>query len=169
MPGDRRTNMEIAKQDTIISEMYLEGRTQAEIAEAIGKSQPTISRAIRRIHERWLASPLVNFNEAKMRELAAIDRVEQAAWEAFEASREAKAVRTTTGSRDKPSTATVRNEDQNGDAQFLNVVLKCSKQRSDLLGLIVQRTELAEPGQGGGKLDSMTPFFRLMGQKERTG
>lgn len=169
MPGDRRTDMEIAKQDTIISEMYLNGSTQMEIAEAINKSQPTVSRAIKRIHERWLESPLVNFNEAKMRELAAIDRVEQAAWEAWEASREQHKTRTTTGARDKPSAASLTTKDQNGDAQFLNVVLKCSKQRSDLLGLIVTRTELAEPGQGGGKLDSMTPIFRLIGEKEKTG
>jgi ParB-like chromosome segregation protein Spo0J len=163
----RRKQGEMLEDDVRITEMYLAGKTQVEIAEAIGKSQPTVSRAISRIHQRWLESPLVNFNEAKMRELAAIDKVENAAWEAWLRSQEEKLTRTTTGTKGQPSTATIRTEQQNGDSPYLNIILKCSEQRSKLLGLIVTRQEAVLAHDAGTAIDSFSGMFKVIGQREK--
>jgi len=168
MPGERRTDLEMAKDDVTISELYLEGKTQGEIAKAIGKSQPTVSRAIQRIHERWLNDPIVNFNEAKMREIAAIDRVEAAAWEAWQMSLSDREETRTEGGRTTASKAMKRKVTQSGDASHLNVILKCSRQRADLLGLIVERSEIVPKGGSSG-IDSHAGILRVIGAKERVG
>jgi hypothetical protein len=66
--------------------MYLKGKPQTAIAEVVGVKQATVSRDLKAIRKMWLESTLMDFNEAKAREMARIDQLERVAWEAWENS-----------------------------------------------------------------------------------
>jgi hypothetical protein len=134
----KRTNEQILADDAHISELYLAGKTQKEMVKATGLSQPTISRALARVRDRWLQSQLVNFHEAKMRHLSQIAYVFEEAKEAWEASKEQK-VTTSKSTRAVGGVAanvqaSQRKEDSNGDPRFLKTMLECVRQEGEILG-----------------------------------
>ena len=64
-----------------IAELYLyENRTQDEIASGLGISPSTVKRYLKDMRETWQKSALMDFDEAKKRELAKIDRLEEEYW-----------------------------------------------------------------------------------------
>lgn len=147
MAGKKRTDKQIRADDHQLSELYLLGRTQKEIAKEMGLSQPTVSRAIQRIEERWVKSSLVNFHEAKMLHLSQIRYVFDEAREAWEASKEEKTStsKTTEGTPRKTkggkssivasnTKATIKVEETNGDPRFLDTMLRCIKESGEILG-----------------------------------
>jgi len=66
-----------------ISGLYLQGWIQVAIANHLAKTRPytitrqTISRDIKTIQDRWLASSIRDFDEARAQELAKIDNLER--------------------------------------------------------------------------------------------
>lgn len=115
-----------------ISNLYLQGWIQAAIADHIAKSRPykitqqTISRDLKTIQERWQASAIRSFDEARARELAAIDNLERVAWEAYQA-------------KEPP------------DPRFLDRVSWCIDRRVKLLGLDAP-TKNEISGKDGGPI-----------------
>lgn len=110
--------------------MYLRGKGQYEISDVLGISQATVSRDLKAIQKLWLKSSLIDFNEARAREIAKIDHLECVYWEAWEASKVSTTI------RGSDSDATVTQKEGAGNQAFTNGVKDCIKLRADLLGLM---------------------------------
>ena len=88
----RRTVAQIEADLEVEAEMYLKGASQMEIAKWIGENRPyvigisQIALDLDKIHLRWQLAYLADMNQAKLRELKQIDRVEKALWMAWDRS-----------------------------------------------------------------------------------
>jgi hypothetical protein len=74
---------EIQERRKVVSDLYLKGKTQWEIAKVVGRDQGTVSEDLKAIRKEWAEKTLADFSEAKAEELAKIDLIESAAWEAW--------------------------------------------------------------------------------------
>ncbi len=167
--GYKRSSREREAHLPRIAELYLEGKTQGEIGAEIGVHQSTVCRELAGIRQRWVESSLVNFDEAKRRELAVVDRVEAAAWEGWRESQKPKETSKTSGKRGGPvETAEKEVVERAGNPRFLDVILKCVERRCAILGLNVERHELvgAVAHEHLINVDQLAEVFRQMGQYE---
>lgn len=135
MSGPRRTPTERENDLERIAALYLRGKRQADIAAELGVSQPQVSYDLKEIHRRWRESTLVNINEAKHRELARIDALENEYWSAWERSKN-EVTKTTTSKSDKDgSKASITKEQRVGDSAYLAGVQWCIEQRCKIFGI----------------------------------
>jgi len=153
-----------------VGRLYLQGWTQPEIAEEFEVSQPTISRDLAALREEWLQSALVDFNEARSKELAKIDALELEYWEAWhrsiqDAERETKKA-IAVGDKEVKREATKTTEGQAGDPRFLSGVQWCINKRCEILGLdapkqhtVNWRNEVERAG-----VDASELFNKLVGE-----
>lgn len=126
-----------------ITDMYLQGKTQAEIGETLGLSQPQISYDLTEIRSRWRTDTTINLDEAKQKELARIDTLERTYWEAWERTLEEKTKtrteqsKTGEGSNAKAATAkaTIEKETLLGNPAYLAGVQWCISERCKILGI----------------------------------
>lgn len=86
MPAPKRTKFEREKDLLAISEMYLQGKNQYQIADQFGVTQATISHDLKELRKRWLNSSLVNIDERRAEELVKIDALEKVYWESWDRS-----------------------------------------------------------------------------------
>ena len=141
--GRQRDAAQIARDRRLASDLYLQGKLQAEIAEALGVDQSTVSRDLAALHRKWLDSALVDFSEAKAQELAKIDRLEREYWRAWERSCEDAETMTQKARAGRAKEATKVTKGQAGDPRFLAGVQWCIERRCKILGIDApQRTEL---------------------------
>ena len=156
----RRTRAERERDMVTVAELYLKGRHQFDIRDAVNEQYPpekhitqqTISKDIKRLHQRWLESELIDINEAKNRELERIDLLERTYWEAWERSCEDAEVQTrkTKGAvkqladdagggnvfvAERPAETVATKKGQVGDPRFLQGVQWCITQRCAILGV----------------------------------
>lgn len=161
-----RSKSEIEKHRRRISELYLKGWLQEEIASEIGVHQSTVSRDLKAIQKIWQKETLIDFNEAKARELERIDILEREYWEAWERSRaefQSKTIKQRGAKIEKtgedevtkitPVEATQKAEDRNGDPRYLAGVQWCITQRCKILG-IEAPNKMEHTGADGGPLVS---------------
>jgi len=140
MPDLRpRKKITMAARRLKVSDMYLSGSLQVDIAKELGVAQPTVSRDLKVLRQAWLASSLVNIDTVKAQELAKIDRLEIEYWEAWKRSCEDSE---TVKKRGKPdssgiTTASIEqtSKEQVGDSRFLAGVQWCIERRCKLFGL----------------------------------
>lgn len=127
-----------------IARLYLQGMYQADIAERLGLSQPTVSRDIQLLIEEWKVERVYDINEAKARELAKVDNLELEYWEAWHRSQEnaEKEVKKQKAVPGKAKGASVINQEiqktsegQTGDPRFLSGVQWCIERRCLILGV----------------------------------
>ena len=138
-----RKKSEIARDRRNISRLYLKGAMQAEIAESLGLSQPTISRDLKVLQAEWQAANLNEIDEHKKNELAKIDNLELEYWEAWVRSREKSLSETTeiiSKGRDVEKDVggvkrVTRQDEQVGDPRFLSGVQWCIEKRCQIMGL----------------------------------
>jgi len=140
--GKHRSGAQIARDRRRISDLYLQGWLQADIATEIGVSAPTVSRDLKALQGVWLESALIDFDEAKAREIAKVDRLEREYWEAWLRSCEdAETVRQEGGSKNqdgklKPPNKVIRtSKGQAGDPRFLQGIERCIDKRCKILGI----------------------------------
>ena len=140
--GQRKRNeFEIKDRRTKVTRLYLERKTQAEIAELLSISRYKVETDLKAIHKEWLTERVGNFEKAKAEELARLDQIERKAWIAFEKS-EGDAVMTETVTNVKTGETTKeRRTGQTGDATFLKLVLDCVEKRCKICGLYIQVEE----------------------------
>jgi hypothetical protein len=131
MAETKRSKFQRANDLLKISQLYLTGSTQAEIATQLGVSQPQICYDLKELRASWLESSLVNLDEAKARELAKIDNLEAQYWVAWGRSQKDKKTETIGGE----AGATVRTEEQCGDPRFLEGVRWCVSKRCEIFGI----------------------------------
>ena len=139
-----RTRTQIERDRKRISELYLKGWLQAEIAEELHLSQPTVSNDLKAIQKEWLKSTLQDFDKLKARELAKIDNLELVYWEAWERSKDNKKSKTiklnprrgqTRATNENITEIKTKDEDLIGDPRFLSGVQWCIDRRCKLLGI----------------------------------
>lgn len=149
--SNKRTPFQIERDRLEIAQMYLRGKTQHEIAQALVSpdrgyilSQQMISYDLRAVQAQWQKSALVNIDEIKGRELARVDTLELEYWEAWERSKLNAEIRITRarGKRAKDDKTipeeverTERIEGRTGNPAFLNGVQWCIEQRCKIFGL----------------------------------
>ena len=86
MGARKRSTLQIARDRKRIARLYLKGFYQAEIADRLGISQPTVSRDLNTMIEQWQNSSLIDIDKLKRAELAKINNLELEYWEAWENS-----------------------------------------------------------------------------------
>lgn len=137
-----------------VAQLYCQGKSQLEIAREVKVSQDTVSRDLVRIRDLWIAHSLVDFGEARAKELAKVDHLEKVAWEAWSRSCEDAVVKRrrvekapqvvpvegqqkkVTVMRAVRDVEDVETSGRDGDPKFLDVVFKCVEMRLKLLGLL---------------------------------
>lgn len=82
----KMTASNIVYRHSIVAEMYIEGKTQSEMAKRLQVTQSTICKDLMKIKEQWKRKYAEDFGVRVSEELARIDRLERAAWEGWERS-----------------------------------------------------------------------------------
>jgi hypothetical protein len=177
----RRTDEERERDRVLIARMYVRGKSIHEMMLAINALYPerpvsskAISLDLNAIRDAWLRSSLLDFNEAKAKELAGIDEAEREAWDAWERSKEKhmrleyevsddqvpfsadKIAQVQRKKKRKIIEATV------GDIRYLEMIERLKKMRCDILGLfeakriqVDWKTEAIQLGMGEDEIDAV--------------
>lgn len=145
MAAPKRSRLQAQKDQVEIATLYLQGKTQFEIAEILSKdqargytlTQQTISRDLRHIERAWRQSSLIEFNTARARELAKIDNLEREYWKAWDRSKTEKkhSEKEKTEGRVLKEVTRTQKWELIGDHRFLEGVQWCISKRCELLGL----------------------------------
>jgi PBSX family phage terminase large subunit len=153
MASTKRSQIQIERDRQEIADLYLQGWTQARIADHINSnpdreyelSQQMISYDLQRLQEAWRDSALIDINKAKARELAKIDRLEREYWSAWLSSQ--KDEKTTVDEKhlsgSVPDSLARRRKvqetlkERDGNHNFLRGVQWCIEKRCEILGLDV--------------------------------
>lgn len=169
-----RKNVEVTERRRRVAELYLSGKTQTEIAAAESVNISQISRDLKAIRQEWRASTLLDFNEAKNRELAKIDALETEYLKAWQRSIgthtafkiEYNGFAPLEGEPPEVSSEirqavkrTENTERLNGDPRYLSGVQDCITQRCKILGIyeatkisLDWRRAVEEQGHNAGEL-----------------
>jgi len=135
MNNKRRSNGQLARDRLKISDLYLQGKIQAEIADVLELSQATVSRDIAFLQDEWRQSALVNIDDKKAEELAKVDRLEREYWRAYERSCEDAETVQQKVKEDGKKEATKTAKGQSGDPRFLTGVQWCINKRCEIIGI----------------------------------
>lgn len=143
MAAPKRTEFERERDLHLTTQLYLKGKTQAEIAEELNVSREQIKYDLAIIQKRWRTDTTINLDEAKQKELARIDNLERTYWEAWERTLEEKTKtrteQSTSGKGDKDAgktaKATIEKETLLGNPAYLAGVQWCISERCKILGI----------------------------------
>lgn len=116
-------------------ELYIQGKTQIQIAEIIGVSQGTISNDLKELQKRWKEKSIQLIDERKAEELAKVDQLERTYWEAWLKSCQYQEMSTMLN--DKLVTVLVPLEQATpmGDTKYLAGIQWCIDRRCKMLGV----------------------------------
>lgn len=159
MSNRKRANGKHEMDKVDIARLHLEGYSVKEIAVWINEHREyslalgTIYSDLREIRAEWQESYLRDFDAAKAKELARLDKLEREYWEAWERSQSDKEMsesESTTDEHENKAGATVQSysrrkakrktEARDGDDKFLAGVERCITLRAKLLGLDEPKT-----------------------------
>lgn len=104
----------------------------------LGVSHITIKKDVDALFEEWRAERQPTFDEAVIKELQKLDRIESQAWDGWEKScRDAEKTIEESGATDKGDFIKSRKEvaPQSGDPRFLDVILRAMQRRCTILGI----------------------------------
>lgn len=138
MPPRKRTPAERELSLIRIAELFVQRRSQSEIARELGLSRSQIQRDLQLIRSRWQQAQVTEFNAAVQEELVRLAHLERVAWDAWERSRQV-AERRTKSRRETSSgpqtKVSIVEEEQVGNPRFLDRIAWCVQMRSRILGL----------------------------------
>jgi len=138
---------------TELAGLYLQGKTQQQIAEHFSTNRPyslstyAIGHDIQILHQRWIETQLLNMDEAKARELSRIDKLEMAYWDGWDRSLktqetfEAEKVEDTQPGAKGTTQKFIKERSHKkevtmvGEPRFLDGVARCIEQRCRILGI----------------------------------
>ena len=135
----RRSKFKREQDLVYIAQAYLTGKPQAEIAQELNVSQPTITHDLKELQRRWLAASVRDIDQLKAQELAKIDNLERTYWEAWarsceDATTQVKRARKGTGDETVVQEQRVTVQEQVGDPRFLTGIQWCIERRCKVLG-----------------------------------
>src|SRR6516164_3836711 len=135
MPQHKREVIHHRRQE--VAALYLTGKYQTDIARLVGCSQQQVSHDLKAVQREWLASSIRDFDTVKSEQLAKIDRIERAAWDAWERSCQPResTVQEVIDGEHRINKVSHRKEPQGGDPRYLQIAQRCIDQRCDILGL----------------------------------
>ena len=134
MPPSRAKKLAVLERRKNVAQRYLRGQLQWEIARAFEVDRSIISDDLKWVHEQWLAEAKGDRAAWIAKELARIDLVEQEAWRAWDKSKETAEIMKARQMGDKAMTEMTK-RGQAGDPRYLDIALRCSARRCELLGL----------------------------------
>jgi len=140
MAAPKRKPFEIERDRAAITQSYLRGLTQANIAEQLGLSRQQIGYDLGKIQEGWRTQTALALDSHKAKELARLDELERIHWESWVESKQDKetlTVKTYGHGKGIGTESTLRKEGSVGNQSFLDGVLKVIHQRCKILGLEV--------------------------------
>lgn len=151
-----------------VARLYLEGWTQAEIAQYLEIDQSTVSRDLKKLREEWAKSAQVDIAEERGQTLAAIAQVKREYWQAWRKSKEERQTSLTeelqnaTGGRVRQSTKV---EQKSGDYAALAGLLKCEELRAKTLNLFDHESHPVSSGEAinSPKTISMATIEQIRG------
>ncbi len=163
MPGAQRSPIQIEKDRQTIAELMLKGWPQTQIADYLELGNATISREVKAIKAAWAAQSIADRGLYVAQEMQRLAMVESEYWAAWERSQQSQ---TTVTETDEAATVeaqmeaaigggaaalkvSTRVQQQVGNPQFLNGVVKVVETRCKLLGLFPD-------GSGSGAQIQMT-------------
>jgi hypothetical protein len=138
-----------------IARRYLRGQKQWEIARDLGVTQQAVSQQLRKLHQQWRERAAGDLAAKRAEELAKIDQLEAAYWDAWERSQRDRLVRGTQkevlpppaggGIPKERLKAFTRKEPRDGDPAFLDGIAWCIEQRCKILGLVITKVAPVTP------------------------
>jgi len=131
----RRSVIEKQAHQADIARLILLGYDQKQIADELRLTPAMVSRDASEIEDRWRTSALIDFDQARARELARIEMIEREAWDAWDASKKDAETRTQSGGEGLPARAQITKSTRNALKAYLDAVIWCSEQRCKILGL----------------------------------
>jgi len=117
-----------------VADLFLQGWNQDAIGRELSISQPQVAADLKKINQAWRESAIRDFDAARDQELARLQRLEREAWAAWERSKQPSQSATVNGEAGA-QTARRTVKHQYGDPRFLDIALRCSEARRQLLGL----------------------------------
>jgi predicted transcriptional regulator len=127
------------QRSSTIAEMLAEGLRQYQIADKLHLSPAQISYDLKKMEAETLEKRSHDLDVYRRRELEKIDHIAAQAWVEWHRSKE-EVKKITTQVKDKDEsgkivTKQVTTETRCGDPRYLDIAVRCSKRRSELLGL----------------------------------
>lgn len=119
-----------------VAKLSLEGFSTHAIASKMNVSQKTVWRDLEVIRKQWRERSVEILDEIKARELAKLDKIENAAWECFYRSigTHEKRVAELRPGKQGGKFSKIETEELNGDPRWLTVILNCQERRAKILG-----------------------------------
>ena len=140
----RNTMDAVQQRYQTVTQLYLKGMPQYEIALTTNVTPRQIRADLVKIKQQWRTTILANIGEMQQRELSKLDSAEQEAYEQYEKSklpivRVHTKTRTIPGKDGQEPVAIVETykteEHRPADSSFLQIIVRISSQRCKLLGL----------------------------------
>lgn len=144
MAAPKRTEFQIERDRRDIADLYLQGWTQARIAEHLGTlggrkymlSRQQIGYDLKKVQEDWRTSALIDIDDAKARELAKVDKLERTYWDAWVRSCEDTTKTEHFESGESAPSRTIKTcKTQAGDPRFLVGMQWCIDRRCKIIGV----------------------------------
>ena len=157
-----------------VTELYLEGWSQAAIAAELNIAQSTVSDDIQNVRRKWEQSALQNFDELRVLEDQKLQHIEHEAWAGWRRSQKPAQSAVVSGEGvAQQSRKSMKN--QYGDPRFLDLVNKCIAQRRALLGLDIlpatapMEGQYDEPVSLEGRRERVAVLVTALRERERIG
>jgi len=134
------TEYQKVKAKEIIAKVILRKGTQEKATEEIEKilgvkiSRQQVSYYVKALQQEWLEASQKDISTIKAEEIAELDALKDDVYEQWERSKE-KAQTTISGSTDKGSFTSDKEETRTGDPAYINNLIKISERKAKLLGL----------------------------------
>jgi hypothetical protein len=146
-----------------VTELYLKGRSQTEIAAELSVAQSTVSEDVQYVRRQWEQSAVRNYDELRTRELQKLEYIEREAWSAWDRSQKPAQSAVISGEGQGKQTRKSLKQ-QIGDPRFLDQVNKCIAQRRAITGLDVLPVPapLESPIDGNLSLEVRQQRVRLL-------
>jgi hypothetical protein len=122
----------------LVSELYLQCLSLAEIGKQLGVSAMTVYKDMQYCREQWRTRITDNMELLRQRELGRIDHLELEYWRGFQRTVGVVKIykeESGTGAQGPIAKNSVTRERKAGDPRFLDGVQKCIEQRRKILGL----------------------------------
>lgn len=116
-----------------VIKMYLTGKSALEIANATGVNRQAVYQDLRIARRIWRKRNDRAAESLVAEEVAKIDRIEAAAWDAWERSQQDAVEITEDATADGKKSTSKKTKGQAGGAQYLTVALACVDKRCKML------------------------------------
>lgn len=131
----QRTRAQKKRDLFLTAQLYLQRKTQAEIASELKITQQQVSLDLKALHEDWAKQRATLVDQKINEDLIRIDEQERQYWQGWADSRVPRTERTI----DPDKGVIIKTITSAGDPRFLDGIGKCVAQRQELLGVLTKR------------------------------